>query len=81
MWVSGTSTYFLGKCSLATPKRKAEKEEESAQAKNKALREAGIIVPETFEQLENTIQQTFKTLKGIEKDIQPKMKVRHLQCL
>ncbi len=73
MWVSGTcATIFPWEVQFGHAGAKAGKEEESAQAKNKALREAGIIVPETFEQLENTIQQTFKTLKGIEKDIQPK---------
>lgn len=35
---------------------------ESAQAKNQALREAGAIVPTSYEALEAAIKETFKKL-------------------
>ena len=71
MWVSGTcATIFPWEVQFGHAGAKAGKEEESAQSKNKALREAGIIVPETFEQLENTIQQTFKTMVVTEEKMQ-----------
>lgn len=41
---------------------KAKKSTESAENKNNALKEAGIIVPNSFEELEPTIKQTFQTL-------------------
>jgi len=41
---------------------KAGKAEESAIAKNQALKQAGIIVPDSFEQLEPTIQSAFNKL-------------------
>ncbi len=41
---------------------KAGNSEESAQAKNLALKQAGIIVPDSFEQLETIIKSTFNTL-------------------
>jgi ATP citrate (pro-S)-lyase len=63
MWVPGTcAAIFPWEVQFGHAGAKAGDAEESAQAKNQALREAGIIVPESFEQLENTIQQTFKTL-------------------
>lgn len=41
---------------------KAGKEQESADAKNAALRAAGIIVPVSFEEMESTIHQQFQQL-------------------
>jgi len=35
---------------------------ESAQAKNQALREAGAVVPDSYEALESAIKQTFDKL-------------------
>ena len=71
MWVPGTcASIFPWEVQFGHAGAKAGKEEESAQSKNIALREAGIIVPESFEQLENTIQQTFKTMVAVEKTMQ-----------
>ncbi len=41
---------------------KADKAEESAEAKNQALKQAGIIVPDSFEQLEPTIKAIYEKL-------------------
>lgn len=64
MWVSGTcAEIFPWEVQFGHAGAKAGKEEESAQAKNKALQEAGIIVPESFEQLEEKIKETFQKLQ------------------
>ncbi len=61
--VSGTSaSIFPWEVQFGHAGAKAGKEEESAEAKNKALREAGIIVPDSFEELEKTIKKTFLSL-------------------
>ncbi len=79
MWVSGTCAgIFPWEVQFGHAGAKAGKEEESAAAKNKALRDAGIIVPESFEQLENTIQQTFKTISAAEKSMQNDALPRHV---
>ncbi len=71
LWVSGTcAEIFPWEVQFGHAGAKAGKEEESARAKNKALKEAGIIVPESFEELEDTIQQAFKILVE-EKKIMP----------
>jgi ATP citrate (pro-S)-lyase len=63
MWVSGTcAEIFPWEVQFGHAGAKAGSEKESAQAKNMALREAGIIVPNSFEQLEHTLQETFKKL-------------------
>ncbi len=63
MWVSGTcADIFPFEVQFGHAGAKAGKEAESAQEKNKVLREAGVIVPESFEQLENSIAQAFKRL-------------------
>jgi ATP citrate (pro-S)-lyase len=41
---------------------KAGKTQESAETKNKALKEAGIIVPDSFEEMETTIKTTYEKL-------------------
>ncbi len=67
MWVSGTcASLFPWEVQFGHAGAKAGREEESAAAKNKALRDAGIIVPESFEQMENTITQTFKRIMAAE---------------
>lgn len=38
---------------------------ESAQAKNQALREAGAVVPTSYEAFETAIKETFEKLVGI----------------
>ena len=55
---------------------KAGKDEESADKKNQALRDAGIIVPNSFKELESTIQYTFNKLVE-EKKITLKEEVAH----
>ncbi|HLD79067.1 MAG TPA: citrate/2-methylcitrate synthase [Candidatus Nanoarchaeia archaeon] len=63
MWVPGTcANIFPWEVQFGHAGAKAGSTEESAQAKNQALKEAGIIVPASFEQLEETIAQTFATL-------------------
>ncbi|MFH1276017.1 MAG: citrate/2-methylcitrate synthase [Candidatus Woesearchaeota archaeon] len=63
MWVSGTcANIFPFEVQFGHAGAKAGSEKESAQEKNKALREAEIIVPESFEKFEETISETFKTL-------------------
>lgn len=61
MWVSGTSAnIFPWEVQFGHAGAKAGKEQESAKAKNQALREAGIIVPNSFEEFESTIGEVFK---------------------
>src|SRR3989344_2371683 len=61
MLVSGTcASIFPWEVQFGHAGAKAGKEEESAHAKNNALREAGIIVPNSFQELENTIAEVFK---------------------
>ena len=68
MFVSGTcASLFPWEVQFGHAGAKAGKEEESAAVKNKALRDAGIIVPESFEQMENCIAQTFKRLVAEQK--------------
>lgn len=63
MFVSGTcAALFPWEVQFGHAGAKAGKEEESAAVKNKALKEAGIIVPQSFEQMENTITEEFKRL-------------------
>ncbi len=64
MWIPGTcAEIFPWEVQFGHAGAKSGSTAESAPAKNKALRDAGIIVPESFEKLENTIQQTFKTVE------------------
>lgn len=42
---------------------------ESAQGKNQALREAGAVVPTSYEGFETTIQQTFQKLVSISENM------------
>ena len=68
MFVSGTcASLFPWEVQFGHAGAKAGKEEESAAVKNKALREAGIIVPDTFEQMENCIAEEFKKLLPTQK--------------
>ncbi len=75
MWVSGTcATIFPWEVQFGHAGAKAGKEEESAQAKNSALRAAGIFVPDSFEQLEGMIQEQYLRMVD-EKIIVPKVEV------
>ena len=63
MWTAGTcAAIFPWEVQFGHAGAKAGKEEESAGAKNEALRKAGIIVPTSFAQLEATIQHQFEKL-------------------
>ncbi len=63
MWVSGTcASLFPWEVQFGHAGAKAGKEEESAPAKNKALKDAGIIVPDSFKEMENCIAEEFKRL-------------------
>ena len=63
IWVSGTcASLFPWEVQFGHAGAKAGKEPEQAAAKNQALRKAGFIVPECFEELENSLQQAFKRL-------------------
>ncbi len=63
MWVTGTcAKMFPGEVQFGHAGAKAGKQTESADAKNKALRESGIIVPDSFEDFDKAIASTFKAL-------------------
>lgn len=63
MWVSGTcAEIFPWEVQFGHAGAKSGKEEESAKVKNQALKSAGIIVPDSFEQLEEKIKETFQKL-------------------
>ena len=63
MWVPGTcADIFPWEVQFGHAGAKAGSTEESAPTKNKALQEAGIIVPESFEQLGEKIKETFQIL-------------------
>ncbi len=63
MWVSGTSAeIFPWQVQFGHAGAKANKADEGAAAKNNALREAGIIVPENFEHLEEVMHAQYQSL-------------------
>lgn len=63
MWVAGTcAKMFPGEVQFGHAGAKTGKQTESADAKNKALHEAGIIVPNSFEDFDKAIASTFKSL-------------------
>ncbi|MFH1785980.1 MAG: citrate/2-methylcitrate synthase [Candidatus Micrarchaeota archaeon] len=63
MWVAGTcAKMFPGEVQFGHAGAKTGKQRESADAKNKALKEVGIIVPNSFEDFDKTIANTFKSL-------------------
>lgn len=62
-WVSGTcATLFKSEVQFGHAGAKSGGQTESAQAKNAALRDAGAIVPNSFEEFEPTIKATFERL-------------------
>lgn len=68
MWVSGTcAEIFPWEVQFGHAGAKKGEEKESARAKNEALRSAGIIVPESFEKFQQTIEEEFLKL-GLNKD-------------
>ncbi|KAK6138951.1 hypothetical protein DH2020_027308 [Rehmannia glutinosa] len=62
-WVSGTcARLFKSEVQFGHAGAKSGGEMESAQAKNEALREAGAVVPTSFEAFEGAIKETFDKL-------------------
>lgn len=62
-WVSGTcARLFKSEVQFGHAGAKSGGEMESAQAKNQALREAGAVVPTSYEALEGAIKETFENL-------------------
>lgn len=62
-WVSGTcARLFKSEVQFGHAGAKSGGELESAQAKNQALREAGAVVPTSYEALEGAIKETFEKL-------------------
>jgi succinyl-CoA synthetase alpha subunit len=74
IWVSGTcAELFPFEVQFGHAGAKAGVIEESAQAKNTALREAGFIVPQSFELLEETLKKTFDNLSIMENNSKPQL--------
>ncbi|HIB35376.1 MAG TPA: ATP citrate synthase, partial [Dehalococcoidia bacterium] len=64
MWVTGTcASIFPYEVQFGHAGAKSGKERESAKFKNKSLKEAGIIVPESFAKIQETIKKQFELLK------------------
>ena len=62
-WVSGTcAQVFPSEVQFGHAGAKSGEETESAEAKNKALRDAGAIVPDSFEGLSNALADTYNGL-------------------
>jgi len=62
-WVSGTcARLFKSEVQFGHAGAKSGGELESAQVKNQALRDAGAVVPTSFEALESVIKETFEKL-------------------
>jgi hypothetical protein len=65
MWVTGTCSKMLPKgVQFGHAGAKADAEQETADAKNAALKEAGIIVPESFDDYGEKIKQVYDKLKA-----------------
>ncbi len=63
MWVAGTSIKYMPKgIQFGHAGAKADATRETAEAKNAALKEAGVIVPESFDDYDKAIKQTFDRL-------------------
>ena len=64
MWVTGTCAKMLpGQVQFGHAGAKADAEETTAQAKNEALKEVGVIVPDSFDDFGVKIRETFEELK------------------
>ncbi|GMP40192.1 hypothetical protein CsSME_00010737 [Camellia sinensis var. sinensis] len=62
-WVSGTcARLFKSEVQFGHAGAKSGGEMESAQAKNQALHDAGVVVPTSFEAFETVIKETFEKL-------------------
>lgn len=65
MWVTGTCAEMLpGGVQFGHAGAKADSKDDTAKAKNAALREAGVIVPDSFEDYGEKIKITFDKLKA-----------------
>jgi ATP-citrate lyase alpha-subunit len=65
MWVAGTAAKILPSgLQFGHAGAMAGSDMETAEAKNKALREAGAIVPDSYEDLDKKIEETFEKLKS-----------------
>jgi succinyl-CoA synthetase alpha subunit len=64
IWVTGTAAYIMPKgMAYGHAGAMAGSENETALAKNQALREAGAIVPETYDDMDKKIKEVFNKLK------------------
>jgi len=65
MWVTGTCAKLLpGQVQFGHAGAKADSSAETADAKNQALREAGVIVPNSFDDYHEKIKETYERLVG-----------------
>ena len=65
MWVTGTCAEMLpGGVQFGHAGAKADSKADTARAKNSALRKAGVIVPDSFEDYGEKIKHTFDKLKA-----------------
>lgn len=65
MWVTGTCSKMLPSgVQFGHAGAKSDSEDTTAQAKNKALKDAGVVVPESFDDYGEKIKETFEKLKA-----------------
>ncbi|MFW9901477.1 MAG: ATP citrate synthase, partial [Candidatus Thorarchaeota archaeon] len=65
MWVAGTAAKILPSgLQFGHAGAMAGSDMETAEAKNKALRKAGAIIPDSYEDLDKKIKETFEKLKS-----------------
>lgn len=63
-WVTGTcSKMFSSDVQFGHAGARADSNRETADAKNQALKDAGVIVPESFDTYDKAIRETFNSLK------------------
>jgi len=63
MWSTGTCAKILpGQVQFGHAGAKADSDAETADAKNKALREAGVVVPQSFDDYAEKIKETYEKL-------------------
>ncbi|MDN5280447.1 MAG: ATP-citrate lyase alpha-subunit [Clostridiales bacterium] len=72
MWVTGTSIKYMPKgIQFGHAGAKADATRETAEAKNAALKEAGVVVPESFDDYDKAIKTTYERLvkEGVVKPV------------
>jgi ATP-citrate lyase alpha-subunit len=63
MWVTGTSIKYMPKgIQFGHAGAKADAKRETAEAKNAALKEVGVVVPQSFDDFGDSIKKTFEAL-------------------